>query len=534
MGMSEAEAGGSGGRPPVGFWVRVRALLPLVFGLGLFALGIYALVHVLRSANPRDIAGQMRAMPWTTLASAFGATCLGYLALIGYDWSAMRYLGKKIPARIIAIGGFLGYSFGNTIGLSVLSGGAVRYRIYSAFGLTVFEVAAVSTFVSLAFGVGVTIIGLGALALHPDALSGLLPWPTVTTRVIAGAVCLGTLSTLAWLSVSGKVLKIRSLVVAAPSPGIVFGQLAFTLADTVCAALTLYVLLPAGAPDFVTFLAVFAAAVMAGVASHVPGGVGVFESVIIASMPAAVPLDQLVAAVLLYRIIYYLVPFALALAFVALNEARLAGGVVARLMGDVSDDMQPVLRTVLPMSSPPAGPLARGTYLPLMAFVPAVRPEDADPGGSPLPGTAVAARFRAATLDDLPAALALLADDAADMPADIRPFAAAFARMQAEGANHLIVGEAGGRIVATYQIAFLTGLSVRAARRAEIDAVRVAADLRGQGLGAALIQDAEARARAAGCGLIELASSKMRADADQFYDRLGFTPTHNGYKRDLG
>lgn len=360
----------------------LRHVLPVVLGLGLFALGVYALYHLLRPVRAADVIAQVRATPWATLAAAFGATAAGYAALIGYDWSALRYLGRQVPLRIVAVGGFLGYSFGNTIGISIVSGGAVRYRIYSAFGLNAFEVASVSTFVALAFGFGITVIGLGALAIHPYALASVLPFAPATVRLWAGLAALALVALLSWLSVTGATLRIRKTEISAPSPGILLGQLAFTLADTAMAALTLYVLLPAGAPDFLTFLAVFAAAAMAGVLSHVPGGVGVFESVVIAAMPAQVPLEQVAAALLLYRIIYYLVPFALALGVVALNEARLAGGLVTRLLGEVPEPLRPVMRSATAAAPGLVGLTAfgLGAYLLLIALVPSVQPEDIDPG----------------------------------------------------------------------------------------------------------------------------------------------------------
>ncbi|KEO55031.1 bifunctional lysylphosphatidylglycerol flippase/synthetase MprF [Thioclava pacifica] len=359
----------------------LRHVLPVVLGLGLFGLGVYALYHLLKPVKAADVIAQVRGTPWTTLLAAFAATAAGYVALIGYDWSALRYLGKKVPLRIVAVGGFLGYSFGNTIGISVVSGGAVRYRIYSAFGLNAFEVASVSTFVALAFGFGITVIGLGALAIHPYALEGVLPFAPGTIRVWAGLAALATVALLTWLSVTGATLRIHKAEISAPSPGILFGQLAFTLVDTAMAALTLYVLLPHGAPDFLTFLAIFAAAAMAGVLSHVPGGVGVFESVVIAAMPASVPLDQVAAALLLYRLIYYLVPFALALAVVALNEARLAGGFVTRLLGEVPEPLRPVMQSATSAAPALVGvtSFALGAYLLLIALVPSVQPDEIDP-----------------------------------------------------------------------------------------------------------------------------------------------------------
>ncbi|WP_413876740.1 N-acetyltransferase family protein [Albidovulum sp.] len=143
-------------------------------------------------------------------------------------------------------------------------------------------------------------------------------------------------------------------------------------------------------------------------------------------------------------------------------------------------------------------------------------------------------RFRDATREDVPAVVALLAEDtlgATREGTDLAPYLAAFDTMQAERANTLIVGEEAGRIVATCQITFITGLSLRASRRAQVESVRVASDLRGRGIGAALMAEAEARARAAGCALVQLTTNRARADAHRFYERLGFTPSHLGFKK---
>lgn len=146
-------------------------------------------------------------------------------------------------------------------------------------------------------------------------------------------------------------------------------------------------------------------------------------------------------------------------------------------------------------------------------------------------------RFREATREDVADVVALLRDDALGAGRETATqddYLAAFDRMQAEGANHLIVGEIDGSVVATYQITFISGLSLRAARRAQIESVRVESDLRGQKIGEALFADAETRARAADCRLMQLTTNASRDRAQAFYDRLGFTASHVGYKRDLG
>ncbi|MFB2531767.1 N-acetyltransferase family protein [Paracoccus sp. p3-h83] len=144
--------------------------------------------------------------------------------------------------------------------------------------------------------------------------------------------------------------------------------------------------------------------------------------------------------------------------------------------------------------------------------------------------------FRPATRADIPAVIALLADDvlgATREAADPAPYLAAFDAMQDAGANHLIVGEQAGQVVACYQITFISGLSLSAARRAQIEGVRVARALRGQGHGAALMGDAESRARAAGCALLQFTSNAARSEAHRFYERLGYAPSHIGYKKRL-
>ncbi|MEZ5913424.1 MAG: GNAT family N-acetyltransferase [Paracoccaceae bacterium] len=144
--------------------------------------------------------------------------------------------------------------------------------------------------------------------------------------------------------------------------------------------------------------------------------------------------------------------------------------------------------------------------------------------------------FRDAVEADVPEIVALLADDALGAlreDGSDAAYLAAFRAMKAEQGNTLIVGEREGRVVATYQLTFISGLSLRAARRAQVESVRVEASLRGQGIGAAMFADAEARARAAGCALLQLTMHETRRDARRFYERLGFTASHIGFKRRL-
>ncbi|WBU62789.1 GNAT family N-acetyltransferase [Paracoccus aerodenitrificans] len=145
-------------------------------------------------------------------------------------------------------------------------------------------------------------------------------------------------------------------------------------------------------------------------------------------------------------------------------------------------------------------------------------------------------RFRPATRDDIPAIMALLADDmlgkTREMP-DPASYYAAFDAISDEPQNMVYVGEQAGQVVATYQLTIISGLSLSASRRAQIEAVRVDASLRGQGVGATLMVDAERRACDAGAKLVQLTSNAAREDAHRFYERLGYAPSHIGFKKKL-
>ncbi len=144
--------------------------------------------------------------------------------------------------------------------------------------------------------------------------------------------------------------------------------------------------------------------------------------------------------------------------------------------------------------------------------------------------------FRDATRADVPAIVALLADDLlghARESRELAPYLAAFDRMACNEMHQIVVGEADGTVAACYQLSILDGLSLGAARRAQVEGVRVAEMHRGRGVGAQMMADAEARARRAGCRLIQLTTNAARHRAHAFYERLGFTPSHVGFKREL-
>jgi len=355
-------------------WGRLRAALPYGLAVGLFGLGLYALNHLLSSVDIKAVAVQIKATPWSTLALALLTTLAAYLALVGYDWSALRYIGKPLPLPVVMTGGIMAYAFGNTIGLSAVSGGAVRYRLYSGLGLDGYDVAAVSTFAAVSFGVAATLVGLGALALHPGALAPVLPLPMGAVRALAAGGIAAIIVPLLTVALTQGELRVGRFALRAPSISVLGGQMLFSLADISFSALTLYLLLAPAGIGFFTFLGVFAAATMAGILSHVPGGVGVFETVVVAALSATTPVHQIAAALLLFRLVYYIVPFVLALAVLALYETYQALGLAVPrgLLGRALTLTQPVLGTMSPLAPVVLAAMifGAGLWMSLAALIP--------------------------------------------------------------------------------------------------------------------------------------------------------------------
>lgn len=345
---------------------HLRLLLPYLVTAALFALGGYALYQLLRDVQLRDVMVMVRSTPATSLGLALLCTFGGYVALIGYDWSALRYIGHRLPFSVTAAGSFLGFGIGNTVGAGPVTGGAVRYRIYSALGLSPVDIAGISIFSAVSFGIGSTLVGLLALAWHPDALGGLLSWSPGTIRWTALAEAAAVLSMIVLLATRKGTLILRGVTLSAPTPGLIAGQFVFVAVETLMAATTLYLLLPSDGVGFASFLAVYAAAVLAGVISHVPGGVGVFETVIIAALPGNVAVSQIAAGLLLFRLVYYLLPFALALALMALGEARFLG----KRFGPTLAPMQKAISALMPLAMS-AMVFASGAVMMLASLLPA-------------------------------------------------------------------------------------------------------------------------------------------------------------------
>jgi phosphatidylglycerol lysyltransferase len=302
-----------------------------LLGIGLFGLALFWLHHVLGEYRWRDILAHVQAIPATRLLAGALLTAAGYGCLTLYDALGLHFAGARVPYPRLALISFMGYAIGHNVGLNTLSGGAVRYRAYSALGLTAKQIATVIAFGTLTFALGTAAL-LGLSLLLEAELSGSVLQVHRSLTMLAGCLLLaGVVGYLTLACNRNEPLRWRKIVIPVPSPRIAFAQMAVACSDLLCAAGVLYVLLPPQAViSFPAFAGLFLIAISAGIISNVPGGVGVFESVLLLLF-RSVPPDHLLGSLLAYRITYYLIPFGFALVLLGAHEVWVHRGPVVRI-----------------------------------------------------------------------------------------------------------------------------------------------------------------------------------------------------------
>jgi phosphatidylglycerol lysyltransferase len=311
------------------------------FGLGLLrrlagpmaavAAGIVLLlvVHRLtRSIDYHALERDLRLMPAGLLWRSVAATAISFLALIGRDWCALRYAEAKVPVAALVLASFCGSALGNAVGFGALTGGAVRYRIYGGLGVRPEQIGRIMGFITAGFALGLVGFAAASALFAPVPVARLLHWQAPALRVASWAVLLGIAALVPAAAFRRRPIGAGRLSIAVPRPGLLLLQLALTGLDLIAAAAALWVLLPQAAVGLADFSAIFAAATAIGVISHVPGGAGVFEAVILVALGRTVQPSQAAAALLVYRVIYFGLPLVLSALLLAGAELARAGTVL--------------------------------------------------------------------------------------------------------------------------------------------------------------------------------------------------------------
>ena len=294
--------------------VRVWAgrLIPLV----LLIVAAVVLWRELGRLDPADIGAEMAGWGAWRLAGAAGLTLASYALLAGMEWLGLRWSGAAVPFRTVMLGSFCANAFAHTIGFAMLIGGAVRARLYARSGASLLSVAQTSVFCAVSFGLGIAALAGIALLVEPSPpILGLQLHP----RLGQGLGVLLVQAPAAYVVACHFIrqpVTVFGHAVSLPSGRLALGQVAVGFADNVVSAMIVWLLLGGAGGAYAAFAGPYALATVAGVASSVPGGAGVFEGTVLALLPH-VPRPALVAAFLGYRLIYYLVPLALAAGMMA-------------------------------------------------------------------------------------------------------------------------------------------------------------------------------------------------------------------------
>jgi uncharacterized membrane protein YbhN (UPF0104 family) len=298
-------------------WETIGIALSLV----IIAAACFTLFKLLRDVDVGKFAGAIYATPIHAIAIAAALIAASYVCLTFYDFFALRTIGHThIPYRIAALTGFLSYTIGHNLGATVFTGGVVRFRIYRAWGLGLIDVAKVAFVTGLTFWLGnAVVLGIG-IAYAPDVAGSINQLPAWANRAIALAVLAAIAAYLMWLLPRPRVIGRDGWTLTLPSARSTLVQIGIGIADLGLAAFAMFTLISVHTPvDVAQAVIAFVFSALLGFLSHAPGSLGVFDAAMLVALPQ-VEKEQLLAALVIFRGLYFIVPFCIAVLLFGLRE----------------------------------------------------------------------------------------------------------------------------------------------------------------------------------------------------------------------
>lgn len=285
----------------------------------LFSLSV--LYRVVKDVRPDDVLAALKRTDPQDLVLA-GLCLVGVFTMLTlYDFFALRTIGRRdVPYHAAAISGFTSFSIGHNIGAVVVASAAIRFRVYSAWGLKFVDVLKICFVTGLTFWLGnAVILGL-AVANRPEAASEINHLPPDVNRWAALLALLAVASYVGWLSIKPRTIRLKDFSLMLPGPGLTVLQIVLGVADLLLCSLAMFFLMPDQPQiEFLTIVVVFVLATLLGFASHSPSGLGVFDAAMLVGLPQFAT-GELLASLLLFRLLYYVLPLAVALSFLAIRE----------------------------------------------------------------------------------------------------------------------------------------------------------------------------------------------------------------------
>ncbi|MGO1000356.1 bifunctional lysylphosphatidylglycerol flippase/synthetase MprF [Lysobacter sp. CA196] len=305
-----------------------RRALSMLASLAILALALHALAGEFSEQGYRSIRHAFAQLEDRRIVLAFLLGLASYACLVGFDAIGLRRNASKVKPLRLVVTAFLANAVGHTLGFAALTGGAVRLRGYGAAGLSLADIGQVVLMSTLGFVFGAWVLLACALLFEPAPAALLLPLGEPAIRAIGAAIALAFVGL--WFAVGrdGRTLRWRGHALWLPDRRTVLEVTALSVVELALAGSALYVLLaPIAGTDFIGFVGLYLVAVVAGLLSSVPAGIGVFEWSLLKLLPGVAP-ASLLAAALAYRITYYALPLALATVIGMVGAVR--GPVAAR------------------------------------------------------------------------------------------------------------------------------------------------------------------------------------------------------------
>jgi uncharacterized membrane protein YbhN (UPF0104 family) len=297
-------------------WTRIGAAISLL----VVSVAVFVLSRTIASLDIGELRAAFAATSSRQIAFGFLFTALSYLMLTGYDALALHQLKLRVPYRTTALGSFASYAVSFTLGFPIFTGGTVRYWIYSRAGVRPGKIASLTVVAGVTFWLGMAVVIALGLMVEAEPLAEINHLAVNLNRLIGLGVLAAIVFYLYWVSARPRRARWQGLHLELPGLGLTLGQMGLGVMDLCSAAAVLYVLLPTDAGvDFFTFASVYVFASLLGIVSHAPGGIGVFEATMLKVLPSPSQ-EALLASLLMFRILYYVIPFVLALMLLGANE----------------------------------------------------------------------------------------------------------------------------------------------------------------------------------------------------------------------
>lgn len=296
---------------------RLKYLVGTLISLGLLAAALGFLYKVAHRYRYADIVNHIHSLPLSQVALAILLTVCSYGLLTFYDKLAVNYVGQALPYRRVGLASFIGYTFSNNLGFALLTGTSVRFRLYSLWGMNPAQIAQIVLFCSVTFFLGLFFVGGLALIFAMPPLPPDLAIPNWMRSIIDWIGVIAVATGIGYLTlpfVWKKPLHIRGVSLPVPTFGLSLTQLVVAGLDWVAASAVFYAVLPpVEGLTFWNVMTIFMAGNILGVMAHVPGGIGVFESVATYLLAPFLAPPQILGSLIAYRAVYYILPFLLAL-----------------------------------------------------------------------------------------------------------------------------------------------------------------------------------------------------------------------------